>query len=63
MKLQKEVWDILETKHEGIQAVKNLKLQILTTRFEEIRMRDNETFDIFYASLNDVVNSSFNLDR
>ncbi|XP_022851835.1 uncharacterized protein LOC111373528 [Olea europaea var. sylvestris] len=30
-------------------------------RFEEVRMKDDETFDEFYAKLNDIVNSSFNL--
>lgn len=34
---------------------------MLITRFEEIRMKEDETFDDFYASLNDIVNSSFNL--
>ncbi|XP_022883529.1 uncharacterized protein LOC111400347 [Olea europaea var. sylvestris] len=57
----KEVWDILETTHEETQAVNSSKLQMLATGFEEIRMRDDEMFDIFYASLNDIVNSSFNL--
>ncbi|XP_022862101.1 uncharacterized protein LOC111382383 [Olea europaea var. sylvestris] len=35
----------------------------LATRFEEIKMREDETFDIFYASINDIVNSSFNLSE
>lgn len=56
-----EVWDVLETMHERTQAVKNLKLQILTSRFEEIKMIDDETFDVFFMSLNDIVDSSFNL--
>lgn len=34
---------------------------MLTSRFEEIRMKDDESFDEFYAKLNDIVNSSFNL--
>ncbi|XP_022857366.1 uncharacterized protein LOC111378405 [Olea europaea var. sylvestris] len=29
--------------------------------FEEVRMKDDETFDEFYTKLNDIVNSSFNL--
>ena len=29
--------------------------------FESIRMFDDETFDEFYAKLNDIVNSTFNL--
>ncbi|CAI9757422.1 unnamed protein product [Fraxinus pennsylvanica] len=57
----KEILDILQTTHEGTQVVKNSKLQMLTTRFEEIRMREDEMFDTFYASFNDIVNSSFNL--
>ncbi|XP_022891908.1 uncharacterized protein LOC111406762 [Olea europaea var. sylvestris] len=34
---------------------------MLASRFEEIRMKDDESFDEFYAKLNDIVNSSFNL--
>ncbi|CAI9771535.1 unnamed protein product [Fraxinus pennsylvanica] len=59
----KEVWDILTTTHEGTKTVKNSKLQMLTTKFEEIRMKDDESFDEFYAKLNDIVNSIFNLDE
>ncbi|XP_022897599.1 uncharacterized protein LOC111411284 [Olea europaea var. sylvestris] len=32
-----------------------------SSRFVEERMKDDETFDEFYAKLNDIVNSSFNL--
>ena len=54
-------WNILQTIHEGVKAVKINKLQQLTSRFESIRMSDDETFDEFYAKLNDIVNSAFNL--
>ena len=53
-------WNILKTVHEGIKAVKINKLQQLTTRFESIRMFDDESFDEFYAKLNDIVNSVYN---
>ena len=33
----------------------------LTTRFESIRMYDDESFDEFYTKLNDIVNSAYNL--
>lgn len=59
----KEVWDILEITHEGTKTIKNSKLHMLTARFEEIRMRDYEYFDDFYAKLDDIVNSSFNLRK
>ena len=47
--------------HEGTKEVKINKLQQLTTRFESIRMSDDECFDEFYAKLNDIVNSAYNL--
>ena len=53
--------NILQAVHEGTKAVKMNKLQQLTTRFESIRMSDDECFDEFYAKLNDIVNSAFNL--
>ena len=47
--------------HEGTNAVKINKLQHLTTRFESIRMSDDECLDEFNAKLNDIVNSAYNL--
>ena len=57
----KEAWTILETTYEGTKAVKTVKLQRLTSSFEEIRIEEDETFDEFYAKLMDIVNSAFNL--
>ena len=57
--IAKEVWTILETTY----AVKTVKLQRLTSSFEEIRMEEDETFDEFYARLKDILNSSFNLGK
>ena len=37
-----------------------MKLQRLTTSFEEIKMEEDELFDEFYAKLKDIVNSAFN---
>ena len=47
--------------HEGTKAVKINKLQQLTSKFESIRMSDDECFDEFYAKLNDIVNSAYNM--
>ena len=57
----KEAWTILQTTFEGTKAVKDLKLQRLTTSFKEIKMEEDESFDEFYAKLKDIVNSTFNL--
>ena len=54
-------WNILQTVHEGTKAVKINKLQQFTSRFESIRMFDDECFDEFYAKLNDIVNSAYNI--
>ena len=57
----KEVWTILQTTYEGTKAVKDSMFQRLTTSFEEIKMKEDESFDEFYAKLKDMVNSAFNL--
>ena len=54
-------WNILQTVHKDTEAVKINKLQQLTTRFESIRMSNDEYFDEFYAKLNDIVNFAYNL--
>ena len=54
-------WNILQTMHEGTKVVKINKLQQLTSRFESIRMSEDGSFDEFYAKLNHIVNSAFNL--
>ena len=59
--IAKEVWTIFQTTYEGTKAVKDSKLQRLTTSFEEIKMEEDESFDEFYAKLKDIVNSAFNL--
>ena len=57
----KEAWTILQNTYEGTKALKNSKLQRLTTSFKEIKMDENESLDEFYAKLKDIVNSTFNL--
>ena len=59
--IAKEVRKILETTYEGTKKVKDTKLQMLTTRFEEQKMSEDESFDSFYGKLNEVVIGQFNL--
>ena len=51
----------METTYKGTKKVKDTKLQMLTTRFEELRMSEDESFDSFYSKLNEVVIGKFNL--
>ena len=59
--IAKEAWEILETTYEDTKKVKNTKLHMLTTQFEELKMSEDESFDSFYSKLNEVVVSKFNL--
>ena len=61
MKTTKEALTTLETTYEGTKKVKDTKLQMLTTRFEEVRMSDDESFDSFYGKLNEIVIAKLNL--
>ena len=59
--IAKESWEILETTYEGTKKVNDTKLQMLTTRFEELKMSEDESFDSFYSKLKEVVIGKFNL--
>ena len=54
MKITKEAWTILETTYEGTKKVKDTKLQILTTQFEEVKMSEDEPFNSFCGRLNEI---------
>ena len=54
----KEAWTILETTYEGTKKVKDI---MLTTRLEELKMGDDESFDSFYGKLNGIINAKLNL--
>ena len=51
----------MEMTYEGTKKVKDTKLQMLTTHFEELKMSEDESFDSFYGKLNEVVIGKFNL--
>ena len=53
----------METMYEGIKKVKDTKLQMLTTRFEELKISEDESFDSFYSKLNEVVIGKFNFSE
>ena len=58
-----DAWTILQTTYEATKAIKDSKLQRLTTSFEEINMEKDKSFNEFYAKLKDIVNSVFNLRK
>ena len=54
-KIVKEAWTIFQATYEGTKAVKDSKLRRLTTSFEEIKIKEDESFNEFYAKLKDIV--------
>ena len=61
VKTTKEAWTILETTYKDTKKVKDTKLQMHTTRFKEVKMSDDESFDSFYGRLNEIVIAKLNL--
>ena len=59
--IAKDALEILQMAHEGTTAVRLFKLQILTTRFENLRMQENETISEFNSKLCDIANEAFAL--
>jgi hypothetical protein len=58
-----EALQILEITYEGTKFVKSAKLQMLISRFEEIKMLEDETFNEFYTRINDLRNSMVSLEK
>jgi hypothetical protein len=58
-----EAWKILETTYEGTKLVKSTKFQMLISRFEEIKMLEEETFEEFYTKISDLRNSMVSLRK
>jgi len=54
----KDAWDILRTTHEGNSKVKTSKLQLITTKFENLKMNDDESIQDFQMKILDIANAS-----
>ena len=61
VKIAKEARTILETTYEHTKKVKNTKLEMLTTRFEEVKMSNDDSFDSFCGRFNEIVIAKLNL--
>ena len=54
----KDAWDILKTTHEGTSRVKMSRLQLLTTKFENLRMKEDENIHDFHMNILEIANAS-----
>jgi hypothetical protein len=59
----KAAWKILETTYEGTKLVKSAKLQMLISKYEEIKMLEEKTFGKFYSKISDLRNSMVSLGK
>jgi uncharacterized coiled-coil DUF342 family protein len=53
----------LKTTYEGTKLVKPAKFQMLISRFQEIKMLEEETFEEFYSKMSDLRNSMMSLGK
>ncbi|XP_075486288.1 uncharacterized protein LOC142525886 [Primulina tabacum] len=57
----KEAWDILQKHCEGSESVRRTKFRMLTSKFENLRMEENETIVEYDRRLRDIENEAFSL--
>ena len=52
----KEIWDCLKTAHEGTEQVKEFKIDMLTSRYENFKMKEGETIHDMFTKLSSITN-------
>ncbi|CAM8982960.1 unnamed protein product [Rhodiola kirilowii] len=59
--IAKKAWDILQTAHEGTAKVKVSRMETVTSKFENLRMQEDETIADFNTRVLDIFNEAFAL--
>ncbi|CAM8971606.1 unnamed protein product [Rhodiola kirilowii] len=59
--IAKKAWNILQTAHEGTTKVKISRMEMVTSKFENLRMLEDETITDFNTRVLDISNESFAL--
>ncbi|CAM8978507.1 unnamed protein product [Rhodiola kirilowii] len=59
--IAKKAWDILQTTHEGTTKIKISKMETVTSKFENLRMQEDETITDFNTRVLDISNEAFAL--
>jgi len=52
----KDACEILRTSHEGTSKVKSLRTQLLTSKFESLKMKEDETIQDYYMNVLEIAN-------
>ncbi|XP_070045677.1 uncharacterized protein [Nicotiana tomentosiformis] len=59
--LEKEIWEALQTAHEGTTQVKQSKIDMLTTEYELFRMKDDESIQDIHTRFTSIINERHSL--
>ncbi|XP_073025194.1 uncharacterized protein [Primulina eburnea] len=57
----KEAWDIIQKHYKGSESVRRTKIRMLTSKFESLKMEENETIVEYDRRLRDIENEAFSL--
>ncbi|XP_075111176.1 uncharacterized protein LOC142181674 [Nicotiana tabacum] len=59
----KEIWEALQTAHEGTTQVKQSKIDMLTTVYELFRMKDDESVQNMHTRFTSIINELHSLGK
>ncbi|CAM8997789.1 unnamed protein product [Rhodiola kirilowii] len=59
----KEAWDILRTAYEGTDKVRHSRMPMVTTKFEDLRMKEDETIPEYNVGVLDLSNKAAALGK
>ncbi|XP_070039057.1 uncharacterized protein [Nicotiana tomentosiformis] len=57
----KEIWEALQTVHEGTTQVKQSKIDLLTTKYELFRIKDDESIQDMHTRFTSIINELHSL--
>ncbi|XP_070005282.1 uncharacterized protein [Nicotiana sylvestris] len=57
----KEIWEALQTAHEGTTQVKQSKINMITTEYELFRMKDDESIQDMHTRFTSIINELYSL--
>ncbi|XP_070026727.1 uncharacterized protein [Nicotiana sylvestris] len=57
----KEIWEVLQTTHEGTTQVKQSKIDMLTTEYELFKMKDDDSIQDMHTRFTSIINELHSL--
>ena len=57
----KAIWEAIKSRHVGAERVREARLQILMAEFDRLKMKDEDTIDVFVGKLSEISSKSASL--